>query len=233
MSHGVARELERHYGLREQVHVVHHGVDAARFHPSSDPGERERTRREIGTLAGETVALFVGAYGRKGLACAVEAMALLSPGERAALRLVAVGAGDREAHLRLARERGLGDRVVLLSHTKEIGRVYRAADLFVFPTLYEPFGLVILEAMACGLPPIVSRDAGAAELIEHGVSGLLLEDPEDPRELAACLRRLASDGPGRARMGREALAAASARTWDRVAEEYAAVLAPLMEPAPP
>jgi UDP-glucose:(heptosyl)LPS alpha-1,3-glucosyltransferase len=67
------------------------------------------------------------------------------------------------------------------------------SDIFVFPTAYEPFGLVITEAMACGLPVLTSRIAGAAELIQDGFDGLLLDDPNDAKELAAKLRKLLNE----------------------------------------
>ena len=230
VSHGVARELERHFGPGLRTHVVHHGVDAGEFHPvdPSTRAEREALRAEIGVGSGEAVALLVGAWDRKGLDKAIEALALLTPDERSGTRLLAVGAGARPVFEALAGRLGVGDRVILAPHQKGIARWYRAADFLLFPTKYEPFGMVVLEAMACGLPVVVSRCAGAADLVEDGASGLLIEDPLDAREIVSAWRRLLLHPAEREAMGRKARETASRHTWDRVAEEYAAMLDPFM-----
>ena len=75
------------------------------------------------------------------------------------------------------------------------------SDAFVFPTVYEPFGLVITEAMACGLPVVTSRCAGAAELIEDGKEGLLLSDPNDPVVLAKHIAYLLESPEARQALG--------------------------------
>lgn len=231
ISKTVARELEDCFGLRESVHVIHHGVDPGFFKPATTAGEkeaRERLRSACGVGRGELACLFVGSYERKGLDTALEAMAILPSVARAKVKLVAVGGGDTEAFAKRAQELGVADRVRLVGPTREIHRYYQAADLFFLPTRYEPFGLVILEAMAAGLAPVVSRLAGASELLEHGKSGLLLDDPRDPREAADQIARIASDPALRESLGARSREIAEGRSWDRVAEEYAAVLAPLM-----
>ncbi|MBI3450686.1 MAG: glycosyltransferase family 4 protein [Acidobacteria bacterium] len=190
--------------------------------------DRERPRREARRRRGEIAVLFVGAFDRKGLATAIDAVARLDGAARSRLRLIAVGSGAREPYLARAARLGVGDRLVFAGYQKEVAACYRAADIFLFPTLYEPFGMVILEAMATGLPAIVSRCAGGAELIENGVSGLLLDDPADPAEIARALSALIADDAARVSIGRAARRVAEARSWDVVAREYAAVLAPLM-----
>lgn len=232
ISHSVARELGDLFGIQDRIHVIHHGVDSNEFRPADGVAEleerRSRIRKEIGLREGEKAALFVGAYERKGLGVAIEAMARLSPQARSKIRLVAVGGGNHEKFLAHARRQGVEDRVVLLGHRKNIAEVYQASDLFVLPTLYEPFGLVILEALASGLPSIVSRLAGASELIRDGESGILIQDPTQPDEVARALERLARDEDLCLSMGKKARELAVARSWDQVAREYAEVLAPLM-----
>lgn len=231
ISECVARELREYLGIEDRVHVIHHGVDPHQFHPVDEEtrGDRDRIRRECGIQPDEVVAVFVGAYDRKGLATAVEALALIPRANIPRLKLMAIGGGDKERYVSLARRCGVEERIILAGHRKDVARYYRAGDLFLFPTLYEPFGMVILEAMASGLPPVVSRLAGAAELIEGGVSGMLLEDPSDPKEIAAALGPLIADEKARVEMGSRARAAVADRTWDRVAWEYGRVLEPLME----
>jgi glycosyltransferase involved in cell wall biosynthesis len=229
VSHGVARELQAHYGPFDSVHVVHHGVDATAFSPPSAAAAAHRMalRGSLGVSNDEVLVAFVGAYERKGLDTVVDALARLSLAARRRAHLVAVGQGRRDAFLARARRLGIEDRISLSGHTRDISDFYRAADLFVLPTRYEPFGLVILEAMACGLPVVVSRCAGAAELVDES-SGRLLEDPVDARELAGLLEPFILDDRLRKTAGEAARELAMQHTWDEAARRYAAVLAPFM-----
>jgi len=107
--------------------------------------------------------------------------------------------------------------VTFVSHTRDIAAYYAASDLFVFPTLYEPFGLVIVEAMASGLPVITSRLAAAADYIDDGVSGILLETPHQPQELASKVELLLADSGLRDTIGRRGREVAERFSWDEVA----------------
>lgn len=231
IARSVAEELGEHFGIRERVHVIHHGVDSAQFAPASREPElraRQELRERLGARPEELIIAFVGAYERKGLAVAIEALSRLSPEARARGRLMAVGGGAEEGFRALARSRGVEDRVVFAGHSRDVPAYYRAADLFLLPTLYEPFGLVILEAMAAGLAPVVSRLAGGSELIEDGVSGSLIDDPTDPSEIAGRIEKLLMSPEHRVSMAGEARRVAERRSWDRVADEYAAVIEPLL-----
>jgi UDP-glucose:(heptosyl)LPS alpha-1,3-glucosyltransferase len=223
ISAGVRRELELEYGLSRVV-VVHHGVDAKRFSPPNGDDEKLAFRRKLG-LGEESRAIFlyVGTYERKGLSLVIAAMARLMPQFRKGVLLVAVGAGDRAAYAERARRLGISEQAIFLPPHPRIEDVFRAADAFVLPTAYEPFGLVILEAMASGLACVVSAQAGAAELIRHGESGLLLQNPHDEAELAARLAEL-TDLPLRERLGSAARTTALTRSWARVAQEFEAAV---------
>jgi glycosyltransferase involved in cell wall biosynthesis len=107
-------------------------------------------------------------------------------------RLDVVGRADPGPFMELTTQLGLTTRVHHHGSSNDVGRYMAAADLFVLPTQYEPFGLVIVEALASGLPTITSRLAGAAEAVRHGSNGLLLDDPLDVEELASHLRTAAS-----------------------------------------
>jgi glycosyltransferase involved in cell wall biosynthesis len=137
--------------------------------------------------------------------------------------LFAVSRSQPDEMLGLAATLGLADRVRVLPPTDHIERYYAAADVFVFPTPYDAFGMVITEALACGLPVITATTAGAAELIEPGRTGLLVDDPSDVGALAAHMRRLAADPIERRRMGENASAAMKKESWDSVAERTMAL----------
>jgi glycosyltransferase involved in cell wall biosynthesis len=161
---------------------------------------------------------------RKGAAVTVEALARV-PG----LSLDVVTRSDT-ASLRARVERlGLGTRVRFHPPTATVERFYAAADLFVCPTPYDAFGMVVTEAMACGLPVIVSRAAGASELITHREDGLLLDDAGDIEGLAAGLRELAVDRDFAERLGRAARVRTETLTWDEVARRTLQVYEQVLE----
>jgi len=204
VSTRTASEVERHYGpLSVPVYVVPNAVDLDLFAP------RARTPRARPRL------LFVGAFERKGLDVAIRALARL----RHDAELLAVGGGDHERYRRLAASLGIADRVTLEPPRADIAAVFADADLFVFPTRYEPFGMVIGEALASGLPVVTSARAGAADLIRDGVSGWVVPDPEDDAAFALGLDRILEDDTARAAMGRAAREAVKDLTWDSVAAQ--------------
>jgi len=117
------------------------------------------------------------------------------------------------------------DRVVFAGHHADTERFFAAADLFVMPTLYEPFGMVIAEAMASGLPVITSRLAGAAELIDHKVDGVLLDEPTDQAAIAREITLLLREPEQAREMGRLARSKVEHYSWDYVVRGTEAVYA--------
>ncbi|MBI3557050.1 MAG: glycosyltransferase family 4 protein, partial [Deltaproteobacteria bacterium] len=188
ISKSVANDLRKLFGLRTNVTVIYHGVDSTRFRPSHK--NRKAVRRQCGVGDRDQMLLFVGSYERKGLGPAIETVSRFSPAHRSRVKLVAVGSGNTKLFSALAARLGVSANLVFAPHTKEIIPYYQAADIFVLPTFYEPFGLVILEAMACGLPCLVSACAGASELMTEGKSGMLIKDPGSAAEIAKKLERL-------------------------------------------
>ena len=230
IARGVAQELEAHFGIRERVHVIHHGVDSELFHPvPRDDRARAWLRGKLAVREDQILILLVGALERKGLNVAIAALAKI-PGElREKVRLIAVGDGPADRFEMQAETLGVRSQLRLVGHQKNILPYYQAADLFILPTSYEPFGLVVTEAMASGLPCLVSACAGAAELIEDDRSGKLIDDPASSDEVARKLIPLLENGDFRRGLGEEARKTAVMRSWDRVAREYAEVLRPMVE----
>lgn len=213
ISRRVQLDLDRFYGRHDNVFVVPHGVDASEFDYSQRERWRQETRASLKLPPDRFAALWVGDL-RKGVPAAIQAVAQVPEAT-----LVAVSRNEPAPFLEMARHAGIANRVIFVPPTTQIARYYAAADAFLFPTTYDAFGMVVLEAMAMGLPPIVSRDAGAAELINDGVDGLLLDDPFDPAPAAACLRRLIDDPSSRSALASAALMTARGADWDRVARE--------------
>ena len=208
----VAGEIAQYYGKSDGVTVVHHGFPDSAVNDPTPGSTRESAGRRLRLPPDATIALFVGDL-RKGFDVALEAVRR-TPGVR-----LAVVSRSRAGPLReRAATAGVLDRVHWMGELPSAGIAYEAADVLLHPTIYDSFGLVVAEAMAHGVPPVVTRAAGVAELIRHGVSGWIVEG--DPRDgTAAALQALAGDRALRERLGAAARAVAAARTWDDVARE--------------
>jgi UDP-glucose:(heptosyl)LPS alpha-1,3-glucosyltransferase len=189
-SQRVKRELCSLYDVPEgDITIVLNGVDLAAFEPGVCRSRRSETREKYGIRETDFLLLFAGhEFARKGLQTVLEAMRLMSD---SSIRILVAGEGRPDKYMRFARESGIQDQVTFAGHVQDMALLYGAADLFVFPTLYEAFGLVITEAMASGLPVLVSASAGAAEdLIRDGQDGMLISDPRDSHEVAGKIRTI-------------------------------------------
>jgi len=191
-----------HYGTpADAIRVVYNGVDPAVFHPGVRERYRAEVRQELGIEPDVPVLLFLAAnWKRKGLDTFLRAL----PGE-VDFRAVVVGRGPVERYAALASAARRRGKLFFAGPTKAPARYYGMADLFVLPTRYDPFANVCLEAMACGLPVVTSRENGAAELVREGVNGYLLDRADDAEALCSLLRRFLG------RTDREAMREAAAR----------------------
>jgi glycosyltransferase involved in cell wall biosynthesis len=212
VSNGVKRELETFYGTPgENVKVIYNGVEPSEW---ADLTDLRKIRSTLGFGDQDVVMLFVGDFYRKGLATVISALARLPAG-----KVLVVGRGEEGAFRAQAQALGVDERLVFVGFQKDVRPYFAAADLFVFPTRYEPFGMVVTEAMAAGLPVVTTRQAGAAEVITPGVDGLVLDDPEDVAALAAAAGTLVADPALRRAMGDAARRAAARVDWDYVVTE--------------
>ncbi len=200
----VRDEVRRTFRIgREKLHVIYNGVDVEHFHPRQRETLRGVTRAELGCRPRDTLFLFVGSgFSRKGLAAAIDALAAAA---NSAFWLLVVGRDREEARFaRQARAAGLAERVRLLGGRDDVRPLYAAADCFILPSRYDPFPNTALEALAMGLPAIVSSRCGAAEIIEPGANGWVCE-PDDAPGIA----RLMQAADAAIREGRMARAARS------------------------
>ena len=217
VSQRVRADLERYYARKSGVTVIYQGVDTAAFHPANRALWRSRMRAEWNIPDGRFVALYVGDL-QKGARPALAALA-----ETPDATLLFVSATPSAAFRSLAEEFGVAERTLFLPSTKTIERMYAAADAFLFPSAYDTFGLVVGEAMSSGLPVLTSAAVGAAELVEHGRSGVVIDPAWDAGAYAAWLRKFVADPALRAAMGAAARTAIEAYNWDRTAAETLAV----------
>lgn len=206
----VRDDILRHYRVPAQrLHVIENAIDPAAYRRPADAETRGRAMRaDLGVPRDAALWLFVGSgFQRKGLAAALHALA--RPPVRG--HLAVVGRDHRlRRYRRLAARLGIARRVHFVGRRDDVRPYYWAADALLHPALYEPYGLVVLEAMAAGLPVLGSRQCGAANaLIRHGENGFL-HDALDVDGWAGAMSRIEAD-TDRESWARAAVAAAATR----------------------
>jgi glycosyltransferase involved in cell wall biosynthesis len=187
-------------GMPDAKIVVRYlGIDTGRFTP--DPAARHRLREMFGLGAGDII-LTTLAYLRpfKNAQTIVQATALLAK-RGFPVRLFVGGDGPLKGTLEaLGRDLGVGDRIQWLGHCPDPLPLLQASDIFVLPSVGEAFGLVLAEAMACGVPVVGSRSGAIGEVVEEGRTGVLAK-PLDARSFAAAIETLIADPARRRAMG--------------------------------
>jgi len=204
-----AAEAEHAAGRRLPITVVTPGVDVERFHPL-DAAERGEARAHFGIPDdAELVVSISRLVPRKGFDTAIRAAALLRP-TRPDLVLAIAGGGRDEARLRqLANQLGAPVRFLGRVSNADLPRLYACADVYAMLCRdrwggleQEGFGIVFLEAAACGVPQVGGSSGGAAEAIDDGTTGIVVSRPEEPRDVAAAIGSLLDDPAMAQRMGR-------------------------------
>jgi UDP-glucose:(heptosyl)LPS alpha-1,3-glucosyltransferase len=198
VSDMVKQTSRTHYpDLPEPKRVtLFNAIDSAFFDPDTNAGAREDVRRRFGIGPDKVVALVVAQdFRRKGVGPAIEAVARV-PDPR--LVLLVVGKPDPGPYRKRAAALGVGDRVIFAGPTTDAYSFYRAGDVFVLPTHHDPCSLVVLEALAMGLPTLTTVQNGAHEVMAEGTHGHVLTDPADAAAIAAAMRKMLDPGHRRA-----------------------------------
>ncbi|HXU19393.1 MAG TPA: glycosyltransferase family 4 protein [Verrucomicrobiae bacterium] len=221
LSRKTASDLAKLYGRRNRMHVLYPGLDHSSFNPDRRAALRDGARTQL-ELPGDRIAvLMVGNdWRQKGIRVLLDAMTKLRD---LPVNLMLVGEEDPQPFLLMVNERNLNGRVRFLLPRKDIEFYYAAADVYAGPSLEDTGPLPPVEAMACGVPAILSASCGTAEIITDGVNGLILEDPTDATALAAMVRRLCDDEEFRERLGQNAAAKAREFTWESNGQELARI----------
>ncbi|HKJ92767.1 MAG TPA: glycogen synthase [Longimicrobiales bacterium] len=247
VSQAMRRDVHALYGVDDaRIRVIHNGIDLAQYRPTAG----EETLRAYGIDPEVPYVLFVGRITRqKGIIHLVRAIEHFRPGVQVVL---CAGAPDtpelaREMNDAVARARSRRAHGVVwiqeMLPKEKVIRLYTEAAVFVCPSVYEPFGIINLEAMACETPVVASAVGGIPEVVEDGETGLLVPlepagpgdvEPRDPdrfaRDLAAAVNALLDDPARRAAMGRKARARVEAHfNWASIARRtlafYEAIIA--------
>ena len=194
----VKKDIMKHYRVDDsKIEVIYNGTDLERFRPV-EREEKAAIKARL-DIKEDKVVLFAGAdFKRKGLPALLRAFSLI---KRDGVRLIAAGKIPKPEFISMARELGIDKEVTFWGPEKKIEGLYSASDLFVLPTIYDPFSNATLEAMASGIAVITTAYNGASEIIKDGVHGHVLKDPMDHHTLAGNM----SDALDRSEvMGKEA-----------------------------
>jgi UDP-glucose:(heptosyl)LPS alpha-1,3-glucosyltransferase len=186
-SNMVVGHFQHYYGIKpDRLRVVRSAIDPERFAGQDRLRRRLQWRQEWGLEPDHTAGLFVAMnYRLKGLEPLLRSVRLV-PRDRPFVLLVA-GNPKTSYFESLARRLGIADRVRFLGPRRDVQNCYFAADFLVHPTFYDPCSLVVLEAIACGLPVITTRYNGAGEILNPPHDGYVVYDPHDHQQLADCM----------------------------------------------
>ena len=217
-------ELVKHakeQGCRKRIKIIPHGVDITRFNPCID-GSMVRKNLEI--KDDETMVLSVQRLVRKkGVDWLINAILEVIKKSARNVRFIIVGEGPEKNELiELARKLKVSNSVDFTGFiaSEEIARYYSASDILVLYSLYEQFGITLLEAMACGKPVISTRVGAIPEVVDHGKTGLLVP-PKNPEALADAIMKLVKDEELRIRMGMEGRKKVEREyDWDVIVDNY-------------
>lgn len=227
LSPMVRDSLITHVGVApDRIAIIRPGVDADEFRPRRS-GEADRLRAELSLPEETFLIFFVGEIWtrRKNLDLTLRALAQLD-GE---CRLVVAGATEGSPYPDIAREMGIAERVHFLGHRTDVATLLRSADAFAFASHYDPYALVVTEAMASEVPVITAPSVGAAEAISNGKNGFVLRDSDDLAGMVAVLRRLKADPEFARRVGRAARATAERLSWSAMASAYESLYQTVVE----
>jgi glycosyltransferase involved in cell wall biosynthesis len=193
-----------------RVRVVYNGVDIQEF--TTDKGDR----KSLNLPENVRLAFFAGDIrtSRKNLDTVLKAIQ-----ETPDLHLAVAGQTAQSPYPRMAKDLGIDDRVHFLGFRKDMAQIMRSVDFFVFPSRYEACTLVILEAMASGLPVVTAISAGGSELVTQDC-GIVLPDCENVRDLAMAFIELSNNPEKCRQMGKAGRSVAERYTWKEMANNY-------------
>jgi UDP-glucose:(heptosyl)LPS alpha-1,3-glucosyltransferase len=209
----------------EKVVALYNGVDLKRFRPAADDSARREIRSSLDINDGAPLVAFIGnGFARKGLRFLIEAWPKVARGAH----LLVVGTDQKSRWFqREANRVGVGERVHFAGAIPDVTQILHAVDGFALPSLFEPFGNVVMEALASGLSVLSSAQSGAAELLPEAMQRFVVRHPTDPDEIAQKMNALLEANGGLRELAR---ATAELYTWQSYAEKLLAMISALAKP---
>ncbi|MCS7215131.1 MAG: glycosyltransferase family 4 protein [Thermodesulfovibrio sp.] len=214
-SNMVKREIMDYYGISpEKITVIYNGVDIEKFSPENRK-KQYYLREQLNLPHNSKILLFIGSgFKRKGLDTLLKVLTILKERD---IFLIVIGKGNIKQYLKICKSLGIENNVQFLGIRRDIENFYALADLFVLPTIYDPFSNATLEAMATGLPVVTTKNNGASELIEEGKEGFIVGNLFNYSDLADKINLALRDTK---RMGDSARKKAEQFSIERIAEEF-------------
>ncbi len=210
--------LMKNYSLPpEKIKKIYEGVNPDEFNINKSARITADFKKQLNITSADFVVLFAGDYIIKGLYAAIKAVKNLK------CKLIILGRGNRHYYERLALKENVLDKIIFAGWQPDISRYFTIANVFLFPTLCDSFGLSALEALASGVPCMVSKLAGITELLQDGKNAILLDCPFNHAQINKKLRHLINDSNFREKMIEEGKNLASKYTWGKVAQETESV----------
>ena len=199
----------------ENVSLVSNGIDKNVYYPAEE-GEKDIIKKKL-HLSDRFVCIFVAAnFKIKGLNEAIKAIAGLDKEIRDHVTLLVVGKGKPKPFLELAQKLGVTDNLVFAGKQTKMREYYIASDLLLYPSHYETFGNVILEAYACGIPALTTKMVGAAELIKDNQNGFLIKSAKKIDRMTSILEAYMKLPPSEhEKFSKRALKATKNYTWKK------------------
>lgn len=216
ISENVKQELVHYYQIpSEDIKVIFPGVDINEFNPQNRILWRKEIRNKYSLSEDEYIILFVAnEFRRKGLAVLLKALSKI---KNPKVKLMVIGGGNKFFYTVLIKKLNIKNRVMFISQTHFINRYYGCGDILVLPTKYEPTGFVVMEAMASGIPVIVSKVAGTSELLDEPLCRL--NNPLDENELAEKLLFFIENKEYGIKLGYKLRKKIEDYTWEKVVTE--------------
>jgi UDP-glucose:(heptosyl)LPS alpha-1,3-glucosyltransferase len=219
VSDKIKRNVRANYPLAEEhLMLASPGVDHSRKNAGFGAESRKTQRKRLGINKDDLIVLFVGTeFRRKGLDALLRGFAMIVKNN---IKLLIAGGGERKRrYKRLVKELDIADHVIFLGLVEDMENIYAISDIYILPALSEPAGMAPIEAMAAGIPTIISssRYAGSAERIKDG-EAIILENPDQPGNIADALSRL-FDGDLRKELGAKGRELARHLTWEQTTED--------------
>lgn len=222
ISRRLSNGLQEFYGRQSPSAVVYFGLDRKIFNPHRRLELRGEARRHLGLRADQFVLLLIGNdWLNKGLPLLLEVIGHL---REIPLHLLVVGMDDPWPYQETIRKKAIADRIHFLPPRKDVEYYYAAADAYTGPSKEDALPLPPAEAMACGLPVIVTAQCGVSEIMVDGQNGLIMRDALDADDLASKIRQLYEYPSLRRRLGEKAVETAQQYNWDRSAREFVDLL---------
>jgi UDP-glucose:(heptosyl)LPS alpha-1,3-glucosyltransferase len=216
ISEMVRDDMALSYGMdKEEIELVYNGIDTERYHIGLRERLRLPMRERLELTEGDTAFLFISYdLRKKGIEPLIQAAVQLKKSDNRHFKLVVVGQSPSRSLLRRISHLGLEGTAIFTGPTKRPEEYYASCDVMVLPTFYDACSLVVIEAMACGLPAVTTTANGAAGIITHGTNGFRISHPPNAAELAEAMEAFLSHKTLQ-RMSKEAFLAGQQYSLER------------------